>query len=489
MSEPDEIEHRLRERLPALLVKFNVPAAAVAVLAGGEVIDVAAGVLNTSTGVEATVDSVFQIGSITKVWTSTLLMQLVDEHKLDIDAPVQRYLPDFRTADADAAATITVRQLMSHTAGFEGDLFTDTGKGDDCVEKYVATLVDVPQLFPPGAMFSYNNAGYCVLGRVVEVLRGKPFDACMREHLFEPLGLTHAANGADEAILFRAAVGHIEPSPGGEQVPAPVWSLARSNAPAGSSLAMRARDLVAFARMHIDGGKASDGTVVLSSDSVEAMQRGHVTLPDFGLMGDAWGLGWELFDWPGGPVIGHDGGTIGQAAMLRVAPGRRTAVALLTNGGNPYGMYAEIFGRLLRELAGVAMPALPAPPSEPTPPAPPAESAPPAEAGGGVDRYVGTYANQVVELTVTRDAEGRLLVEQRPKGLLADLGGEIERNELVHVSGDRFVPREPRHGIHPPHVFVGDDGTGRALFVHSGRAIRRVPTSEPASHDHAVEEK
>src|SRR5690349_21165549 len=196
MSELDEIQPWLSERLPALLVEFNVPGAAVAVRAGGQVIDVAAGVLSKATGVEATVDSVFQVGSITKVWTTSLLMQLVDEGRLDLDAPVRRYLPDFALADDGAAATITTRQLLCHTAGFEGDLFTDTGRGDDCVEKYVATLATTTQLFAPGEMFSYNNAGFCVLGRIVEVLREKPFDDCLRQHLFAPLGLTRAAADA-----------------------------------------------------------------------------------------------------------------------------------------------------------------------------------------------------------------------------------------------------------------------------------------------------
>ena len=86
-----------------------------------------------------------------------------------------------------------------------------------------------------------------MLGRLVEVLRQKPYDDCLREHLFTPLGLTHAANGPWEAILFRAAVGHVQASPDAELVPAPVWALARSNAPAGSMLAMRPRDLLAFA--------------------------------------------------------------------------------------------------------------------------------------------------------------------------------------------------------------------------------------------------
>src|SRR3954452_15731757 len=99
MSDLDDIHHWLRERLPALLLEYKVPAAAVAISVGGDVIDVAAGVLSRTTGVEATADSVFQVGSITKVWTSTLVMQLADEGRLDLDAPVRRYLPEFSIAD------------------------------------------------------------------------------------------------------------------------------------------------------------------------------------------------------------------------------------------------------------------------------------------------------------------------------------------------------------------------------------------------------
>jgi len=114
-------------------------------------------------------------------------MQLADEGLLDLDTTVVTYLPDFGLADSEAARSLTVRQLLSHTAGFEGDIFTDTGWNDDCIEKYVATLATDPQLFPPGEMFSYNNAGFCVLGRIIEVLRGKPFDQALREHLVEVL--------------------------------------------------------------------------------------------------------------------------------------------------------------------------------------------------------------------------------------------------------------------------------------------------------------
>jgi len=463
MANLAEINSWLQDRLPVLMAEHRVPGAAIGVYADGQVIDFAAGVLSTATGVDATADSLFQVGSITKVWTTTLLMQLVDAGELDLDAPVRRYLPDFRLVDDGAAAAITVRQLMCHTAGFEGDIFTDTGRGDDCVEKYVATLSETGQLFEPGAMFSYNNAGFCVLGRIVEVLRGKPYDDCLREFVFAPLGLTHAATGANEAILHRAAVGHLQPTPDADPQPAPVWSLVRSNAPAGASLAMRPRDLLAFARMHMDGGTAADGTAVLSPDSVKAMQQRQVELPHLGLMGTHWGLGWELFDWPGGPVIGHDGGTIGQSAFLRVVPDRNVAIALLTNGGNPISLYTEIYDHLLRELAGVEMPALPTPPAEP--------------AKVDADRYVGTYTCEIADFVVSQDDDGRIWLEMKPKGIIAELSGEQQRQELVQLDSDTLIPVKPEHGVHIPHIFIGDDGGGHALYIHSGRATRRAATT------------
>ena len=356
MANLSDIEAWLTARLPELIDEYQVPGAAVAVYARGEVIDHAAGVLSKATGVEATADSVFQVGSITKPWTTTLIMQLVDEGLVDIDKRVRDYLPDFALADESAAKTITLRQLLCHTGGFEGDIFTDTGKGDDCLEKYMPVLADVPQLFPPGERFSYNNAGFCVLGRIVEVLRGKPFDDCVREYLFTPLGLTHAANGPYEAIMYRAAVGHLRPEPNADPEPAPVWALVRSNAPAGSMLTMRPRDLLEFARMHMNSGQAPDGTSVLSAESVRAMREPQVDVrTEF--QADAWGLGWIIFDaTPGASIIGHNGGTIGQSAFLRILPERDVAVALLTNGEGTVRLYQDVVGHILAELAGIELP-------------------------------------------------------------------------------------------------------------------------------------
>lgn len=460
MGNLDDVHSWLDQQLPLLLRKHDVPGAAWAVLHHDRLADGAAGLLSKATEVDATADSVFQIGSVTKLWTSTLVMQLADEGKLDIERPVRDHLPEFRIGDEAAAARITVRQLLSHTAGFEGDIFTDTGVGDDCLEKYVATLSDVPQLFPPGEQFSYNNAGYCVLGRLVEVLRGKPYDACLREHLIAPLGLTHTAPGPLEAIMFRAAVGHIEPEPGAGYVPAPIWAMTRSNAPAGSMLSMRPRDLLAFARMHLDDGRAADGTQVLAPGTAARMHERQVDLPELGLMGSSWGLGFERFDTPAGTIIGHDGNTIGQAAFLRMIPEAGLAVALLTNGGDVFSLYRDVVGHVLAELSEFGLSALPSPPAQPE--------------QIDAQRYVGTYSAEVFDLTVSQDDDRRIWIEQVPKGALIEMGGKVERTELVHYRDDMLIPVEADRGMYMPHAFLGDDGTGHALYLHLGRAVRRA---------------
>jgi CubicO group peptidase (beta-lactamase class C family) len=459
MAGRNQVMRWVTERLPALIDEYDVPAASVAVLADGEIADTAAGVLSKTTGVEATPDSIFQVGSITKLWTSSLLMQLVDEGRVDLDAPVRAYLSELHLQDESAAEQVTVRHLMTHTSGFEGDIFTDTGPGDDCVEKLVGVLRDVPQLFPPGQMWSYNNAGFVVLGRLIEVLRGKPYDTCLRQYLLAPLGLTHAATSPYEAILFRAAVGHIERQPDEGYQPAPVWALPRSNVPAGSMLAMSARDLLAFARMHLRDGTAADGTRVLAPGTTAQMHQEQVRLPRLGRYGDSWGLGFERFETRQGLVVGHDGGTVGQSAFLRIVPDAGVAVAVLTNGGIAASLNQEVVGHVLNELAGVHLRPFPKPPADP----PRVDAA----------RYVGNYASDVVDVAITQDDDGRVWLEETPKGLFEDLEAP-KRRELVYYRDDTLISVEPERGLHGLHVFLGDDGTEHSQYMHVGRAIRRA---------------
>jgi len=138
-------------------------------------------------------------------------------------------------------------------------VFTDTGRGDDCLERYVALLADQTQNHPLGATWSYCNSGFVLLGRVIERVTGKTWDEAMRERLFTPLGLTRTVTLPEEAILQAAAVGHVDVH--GEQQPTQVWGLPRSVGPAGL-ITSTVADVLAFARMHLVGGVAADGTPI-----------------------------------------------------------------------------------------------------------------------------------------------------------------------------------------------------------------------------------
>ncbi|GAA5099630.1 serine hydrolase domain-containing protein [Nocardia iowensis] len=466
MTTLDTLGNWLGQRLPALIAEHRVPGAVIGLYANGEYLERAAGVLNTRTGVSVTTDSLFQIGSISKIWTATLAMQLVEAGKLDLDRPVRAYLPDFRLADEDAAARLTTRQLLCHTAGFEGDLYTDTGCGDDCIARYVDLLGAAPQLFEPGEMFSYNNAGYCVIGRIIETLRGKPYLQCLRETLIQPLELTHTATDAEEAILHRAAVGHHQPGPEDPPQPTEIWALPRSLAPAGSALTMSAHDLLTFARSHL-----GDNGGVLGTESIHAMRTEQVRIPPQTAHGGAWALGWEVFDVGGHTVYGHNGDSIGQAAFLRLLPERDIAVALLTNGGQGVTLHHELLGRALRELADIELPALPAPGTS--------------DAGtGDASRYLGSYRNSIAEITIDQDDNGTIWAEQVPAGEYAN-SVPPQRFQLLPYQGDTLLTAQPVNGIHRMHNFLGKNGHGKARFLHVGRALPRRFDLGSEGHDRA----
>jgi CubicO group peptidase (beta-lactamase class C family) len=361
------------QRLAALAERHKVPGASLGILrlgqgdasTGGqpdETVEAAYGYANWPAKIEATTDTLFQIGSVSKVWTATLAMQLVDEGRLDLDAPVAAVLPELRLADREVTATVTMRHLLNHTSGIDGDVFTDTGRGDDCVEKYVALLAGCRQNHPLGATWSYCNAGFVLAGRVIERLTGLTWDEALRQRICQPLGLTRTVTLPEEALLFRTAAGHVDVT--GDPVLAPVWQLPRSLGPAGLICSTPA-DVLAFARMHLAGGLAANGTRVLSARSAQAMTELEADLPDKYTLGDSWGIGWIRFGWDGRRLVGHDGSTIGQAAFLRVLPEAGIAVTLLTNGGHARDLSYDLYREIFAELAGVAVPHPVEPPAEP----------------------------------------------------------------------------------------------------------------------------
>jgi hypothetical protein len=258
----------------------------------------------------------------------------------------------------------------------------------------------------------------------------------------------------EEALLFRTAAGHVDTE--AEPVLAPVWQLPRSLGPAGLITSIPA-DVLAFARMHLAGGLAADGTRVLSAESAAAMTEFQAEVPDKYVLGDSWGIGWIRFGWDGQRLVGHDGNTIGQAAFLRILPEAGIAVTLLTNGGHTRDLYGDLYKEIFAELAGVAMP---------TPLTPPAE--PPA-----VDpaRFVGVYERSSVRMEVL-ESDGGLRLRDTVTGPIAELMPEATHElDLVPVDDALFAVRPPGTETWIPVTFYSLP-TGEP-YVHFG--VRATP--------------
>lgn len=428
------------QRLAELIEEFEVPGAALAYLHRGELHEFAAGTLNRDTGVEATPDALYQIGSVTKVWTATLLMMRVERGELTLDTPVAEVLPGFAVADPDVSKRVTIRHLLSHTSGIDGDLFLDTGRGDDCLEKYVAACADLAQNHPLGATQSYCNSGFVIAGRVLEVLSGKRWDDVLREEIAEPLGLAHTWTLPEDVLRFRAAMGHVE-----DGKTAPVWGLMRSVGPAGLICASPA-DVVAFGRAHLEGGLLANP---------RAMWEPQVDIPNPYTLGRQWGIGWILDEWDGHLVVSHGGNTIGQHAMLWVVPDTGTVVCVTANGGHSGAFTHRVATELFAELDGITVPPTLGPPAEPV--------------DVDLTRHAGVYERVGARMTITvRDGGLRLRMEAT--GALAALQEPMELDGVA-VDDVTFVVRRPGEPDWTSGVFYElADGTP---YLHLG--VRATP--------------
>jgi len=483
MLSTSRVRDDLHHDLARLLLKHGVPGASIAVGIGDETFEAAAGVVNLRTRVAATPDAVFQIQSITKVWTATLVMQLVDEGLIDLDDPVRTHLPAFRTADAESSAAVTIRHLLTHTGGFEGDIWKATTTGDDALQRLVEDLVSqAPQHEPPGFRYSYSSAGMAVLGRIVEVKRGLSFASALRRHLADPLGIEEIAFNADEALGFNTAIGHAVYEDG-EARPLPVWaSMPDSNPAAGNQLSMSARALLAFGRMHLRDGLALDGTRILSAASAQVMRTAGASIPGSPFLPKRLGLVWESYH--GGTIVGHAGGAIGWNAILLLVPEQRFAVTVLTNGGDFKGLQRDLVDPWLNDAVGAGLA--------------PQHSAP-ARSQVDTDRYVGVYGSRNQRIEVSATDVGGLEWSVLSIG---DAAAMVERaglplgpwtSELRRVSGDAFALVSPGGTVGGHVEFLDgpadiDGGTGpgadssaiaavegRARFIHAGgRSLPRL---------------
>jgi CubicO group peptidase (beta-lactamase class C family) len=342
---------RVCEAIVEHMRRLHVPGVAIGIVDGEAEHTAGFGVTSIEHPLAVDADTLFQIGSTTKTVTGTIAMRLAEQGQLDLDAPVRIYLPELRLADERVAATVTLRHLFNHTGGWAGDYFEDLGSGDDALARIVAQLVDLPQLTPLGAVWSYNNAGFYLAGRVLEVVAGKPYEALARELVLDPLGMHMSFFFAADAISHRVAIGHDNHFEAG-QPPVTVarpWALARA-AHAAGGICSTVRDQLRYARFHMGDGTAADGTRLLTPESLAEMQAPRVPAAD----GQFFGVTWFLNEIEGLKIVRHGGATNGQLSAFLMAPARRFAITILTNADRGGELNQLIVKLALREFLGIA---------------------------------------------------------------------------------------------------------------------------------------
>jgi CubicO group peptidase (beta-lactamase class C family) len=336
----------LRDTAQTEMEAVGVPGLAFGILSGDEEKLACLGVTSLENPLEVTPDTLFQTGSIAKTYLAAAVLRLVEQRRLSLDEPVRRYLPELRLADEDVAARVTMRHLLTHTGGWVGDVFEDFGRGDDALARMVAHLADAPQLTPLGEVWSYNNAGFYVAGRVLEMVTGSTFEDAMRELVLGPLGAELVFYFPDEVMTHRFAVGHV-PTDGGGPAVARDWWVGRAVHPAGG-IVQSLKELLRYARF------AFDGKPLLAEASYAELCRPQVPV---GGSFDATGLAWRLRRIEDVQTIAHGGGTSGQAAGLCVVPERRFAFAVLTNHAYGSAVIERLEEAALAAFLGIRAPA------------------------------------------------------------------------------------------------------------------------------------
>lgn len=340
----------LGEQVIEAMRRLHVPGVAVGVLHQGQEHAAGFGVTSVENSLPINADTLFQVGSITKTFVGTAAMRLVEMGKLNLDTPIRAYLPDLRLASEETARKVTLRHLFTHTGGWVGDYFDDLGSGDDALSKMISKMSELEQLTPLGAVYSYNNSGFYLAGRVLEVCTGKTFESAIKEMVFDPLGLTTSFFFPADVLTHRFVVGHyvVDREP---QVARP-WAIGRCNHPAGGVVS-NVRDLMRYARFHLGDGTAPDGTRLLTPQSMALMQS---PLADASGNTDAVGVTWMLADAGGTRVVRHGGGTHGQTTELRLVPAHGFAIIILTNSDDGDQLCDHVAEWTLDHYLGLALP-------------------------------------------------------------------------------------------------------------------------------------
>lgn len=417
----EELFAGICERTPDAMVKHKVPGVALGIVCEGREFIKGFGVTNVHHPLPVDENTFFQIGSTTKTFTATAVMRLVEAGKLTLDHPIRNYISDFTMRDPEVTARLTMRHLLTHVGGWDGDFFPDTGNGDDALANYVKLMAELPQLTPLGTILSYNNSAFSLAGRVIEAVTGKTYEAALKELVLEPLGLKHSFLFPTDVMTHRYAVGHATVAD--RTIVLRPWQLTRACGPAGGITASM-KDQLRYARFHLGDGTAEDRARVLKPESIAMMQ----TPGDARVLDIKMGLAWRTHDIGGVRRVFHGGGTFGQISAFTMTPARKFALALDTNSASGGLLNLEVTKDLVAEFLGNDTPEPVELPMTPT----------------QVDEYSGRYLQPLGDIEIKADA-GELIVQIHPKG--------------------GFPTKDTPPGPPPPPFRIGLIGTDRIAMV------------------------
>jgi CubicO group peptidase (beta-lactamase class C family) len=312
----------------AQMRELRIPGLALGIVEGDQIVHLKGFGIAGSDGRLVTPQTPFQIASIGKPMTGVAIMQLVEAGKLDLDAPVQRYLPYFRVADEAASAQITSRHLLYHTSGLPAAAGMEHAfSGDvrpDALEQHVRALRSVQLNRPVGASYEYSNAGYSTLGLLIQEVSGQSYEAYMHAHLYRPLEMRQTFTDWTEARSHGATNGHRYwfGAPVAGELP-----VNRANLPAGAHTSASAEDVAHFLIAQLNGGRFG-ATAILSPAGIAEMQRPVISIPN----------GQETFgmDWGIGPIgdvttISKGGDNVDFKTQMILIPERRLGLVVLMN--------------------------------------------------------------------------------------------------------------------------------------------------------------
>ena len=319
--------YQLEQRIEEHMSQIHVPAVALGVVNEQEIL-YARGFGTTSVeegGVPISPRTLFQIGSVTKPLVGTAVMRLVEAGQLDLDQPLKAYVEWLRFSVPRAEEQITLRLLLSHTAGLPRDAYSGTGDSDG-LERYVREhLPSYSFIAPPGRLYSYANAGFSLIGYIAQVVTGKPFSDLMQQLMLDPLEMKRTTFDPRVVLTYPFALPHILHD--GQLHVLHRVSDGQAMAPAGGAYS-NVVDLAHFAMMQLQHGRFHDQQLLSSAFTLQ-MQTQHAMR--YLIHPAGYGLSFERMTYKGVPCIGHSGSMSTYGCQLMLLPEQNLGFVLMVS--------------------------------------------------------------------------------------------------------------------------------------------------------------